>query len=147
MMEIRTMIIEDYPEVYDIWINTPGMGLNDIDDSREGILKYLKRNPTTCFVACDQGRIVGAILSGHDGRRGYISHTAVKGDLQKQGIGTLLVNSVLSAMEAEGITKIALVVFGKNEKGNNFWQKQGFTTREDLIYRNKAIKKLVRMDT
>ena len=71
MVNIRVMTIEDYDGIYDLWINTPGMGLNSTDDSREGIEKYIKRNPTSCFVAEDNDKIVGVIIAGHDGRRGY----------------------------------------------------------------------------
>ena len=141
------MIIEDYDAVYDLWLHTPGMGLNTADDSREGIAAYLRRNPTTCFTAKEGDRLLGAILAGHDGRRGYISHTAVREDAQRQGVGTALVEAVLEALQAEGIRKVALVVFARNEKGNAFWEKLGFTGRDDLVYRNKALAELVRIDT
>lgn len=146
-MTVRKMIIEDYDEVYQLWINTNGMGLNDIDDSREGIAKYLIRNPQTCFVAVKQNRIIGVIISGHDGRRGYIYHTAVAVSERRQGVGTILVNAVLAAMKNEGISKVALVVFSRNENGNKFWQSLGFTERNDLVYRNIAIKEMTRIDT
>ena len=74
---IRIMTISDYEQVYALWLSIPGMGLNNLDDSKEGIEKYLKRNPSTCFVAEKNDSIIGVILSGHDGRRGYIHHTAV----------------------------------------------------------------------
>lgn len=86
MNNIRVMTIDDYEDVYDLWIHTPGMGLNSTDDSREGIQKYLKRNPTTSFVAEEQGKIIGVIMAGHDGRRGYIHHTAILPDYRCQGI-------------------------------------------------------------
>lgn len=146
-VNIRTMTIDDYEEVYNLWINTPGMGLNDIDDSKEGIQKYLKRNPTTCFVALNQGKIVGAILSGHDGRRGYISHTAVDVSERNKGIGKTLVDYALEAMRKEGISKVALVVFKKNDIGNQFWERRGFAIREDLNYRNMSLVELTRIDT
>ncbi|MDD4493718.1 MAG: GNAT family N-acetyltransferase [Eubacteriales bacterium] len=146
-MTIRTMKITDYERVYSLWLDTPNMGLNNLDDSKEGIAKYLSRNPNTCFVAESNSNIIGVILSGHDGRRGYIHHIAVNGSEQRNGVGTALLNSALSALKDEGINKIALVVFGKNEKSNAFWEKQGFGTREDLIYRNKAITELTRIDT
>jgi len=146
-MTIRTMKIEDYESVYALWLNTPGMGLNNIDDSKEGIAKYLARNPHTCFVAESDNKIIGVILSGHDGRRGFIHHTAVDGCEQRRGVGTALVNAAMSALKDEGINKVALVVFGKNEKGNAFWKKQGFITRDDLNYRNRAITELTRIDT
>lgn len=146
-MEIRKLTIDDYNEIYDFWISTPGMGLNDIDDSKVGIDKYLKRNPNTCFVAIISNKIVGAILSGHDGRRGYIYHTAVSVACRNRGIGNALLNSALAALYDEGISKVALVVFKNNKIGNMFWEHTGFNTREDLNYRNKALVELERIDT
>ena len=146
-MNIRTMTINDYDQVYSLWLNTPNMGLNNLDDSKDGITKYLSRNPNTCFVAEKDGNIIGIILSGHDGRRGYIHHTAVTESEQRGGVGTLLLNAAMEALKREGISKAALVVFGKNEKGNAFWEKQGFITRPDLVYRNKAIVALTKIDT
>ena len=145
-MIIRIMKIEDYERVYDLWIHTEGMGLNTTDDSREGIAKYLLRNPNTCFVAKDNGKIVGVIMSGHDGRRGFIYHTTVKKEYRGRGIGKKLVDSALAALEAEGIHKVALVAFEKNVSGNVFWEKIGFTVRDDLIYRNKSMHELERID-
>ena len=145
-MTIRKMNIEDYEKVYDLWIHTKGMGLNTTDDSREGIDKYLHRNPNTCFVAEDNGEIVGVIMSGHDGRRGFIHHTAVKTEYREKGIGKKLVDSALTALEAEGIHKAALVAFEKNITGNLFWEKIGFTVRDDLVYRNKNIHEFKRID-
>lgn len=147
MTDIRVMTIADYDQVYDLWMNTPGMGLNSTDDSREGIERYLKRNPTSSFVAECNGAIVGVILSGHDGRRGYIHHTAVLPSYRNQGIAKKLVECAISALDAEGINKAALVVFKKNEIGNGFWESIGFAKREDLVYRNKNIHDLVRIDT
>lgn len=146
-MEIRLMDISDYEAVYALWLSCKGMGLNDIDDSRDGIEKYLKRNPSTCFVATDCGQIVGVILSGNDGRRGFIHHTAVSPSRRCEGIGRALVDTALNALKAEGISKIALVVFERNKDGNAFWEKCGFESRSDLVYRNKALKELIRLDT
>lgn len=146
-MNIRVMSVNDYEEVYDLWINTPGMGLNTIDDSREGVEKYLNRNPNTCFVAENDGWIVGVIMAGHDGRRGFIYHTAVDLQYRNQGIGKELVEHVMSALEKEGIHKAALVAFSKNETGNIFWEKIGFTERRDLVYRNKNIHSLEKIET
>lgn len=145
-MKIRTMVIEDFENVYDLWINTEGMGLNTTDDSKEGIAKYLLRNPNTCFVAEDNVQLIGVIISGHDGRRGFIYHTTVRKEYRGQGIGRRLVDSAMTALEAEGIHKVALVVFDKNISGNIFWEKIGFTVRDDLIYRNKSIHELKRID-
>ena len=146
-MTIKEMTIADYEQVYSLWLNTPNMGLNNLDDSIDGIAKYLARNPNTCFVAEKDGDIIGVILCGHDGRRDYIHHTAVVQNEQRNGVGTALVDATMSALEREWISKAALVVFGKNEKGNAFWEKQGFTTRPDLNYRNRAIADLTRIDT
>ena len=144
---IHQMTIEDYDKVYDLWINTAGMGLNNVDDSREGIDKFLRRNPTTCFVAEKDLRIIGVILGGHDGRRGYIYHMTMLGEYRKCGIGRALVESVMQAFKDEGISKVALVVFKKNELGNKFWEKLGFAMRTDLAYRNRSICELERIDT
>lgn len=141
------MTIEDYDQVYDLWLSCKGMGLNNVDDTREGIEKYLKRNPETSFVAEDNGKIVGVIIAGNDGRRGYIYHTAVHPDYRHQGIGTKLVDAALEALHSVGINKVALVVFSRNEDGNAFWEKIGFSERHDLSYRNKALVDIVRMDT
>lgn len=143
---IRTMNIEDYEKVYDLWIHTAGMGLNTTDDSKEGIDKYLKRNPDTCFVAEEHREIIGVIMSGHDGRRGFIHHTTVKTEYRGMGIGKKLVESALTALEKEGIHKVALVAFEKNALGNAFWESIGFTVRNDLVYRNKNIHELERID-
>ena len=144
---IRVMTIDDYDQIYDLWIHTPGMGLNNLDDSRDGIARYLKRNPTTCFAALQGGKIVGVIFSGHDGRRGYIHHTAVAVQARRKGIAAGLVSHAMEALKREGIHKVALVAFERNLEGNAFWESQGFSVREDMVYRNKNISELIRMDT
>ena len=145
-MLIRKMIIEDYDNVYQLWMSCSGMGLNNLDDSKEGIAKFLDRNPQTCFVA-ENDKIVGVILAGNDGRRGYIYHTAVHPDYRNQGIATDLVKSVEQAMKNLKINKIALVAFERNESGNAFWEKQGYSLRTDLSYRNKSLTDMIRFDT
>jgi len=146
-MTIRKMTIDDYDAVYRLWRNTPGMGLNTADDSREGIAAYLERNPNTCFVTELDHEMAGVILAGHDGRRGFIYHLAVFGLHRKKGIGSALVERAMAALEHEGIRKVALVVFDRNEIGNAFWQKHGFVKRDDLTYRNKSLVELTRIDT
>lgn len=145
-MIIRKMIIEDYDEVYKLWMSCSGMGLNNLDDSKEGISKFLLRNPDTCFVSEDK-EINGIIMVGSDGRRGYIYHTAVHPNYRSEGIASKLVDAALQALRELGINKVALVVFDRNEVGNAFWEAQGFTVREDLVYRNKTIVDIVRIDT
>ncbi len=146
-MSIRLMTIDDYEKVYELWITCVGMGLNNLDDSKEGIDKFLQRNPDTCFVAEVENVIVGVIIVGNDGRRGYIYHTAVNPQYRKQGIAKSLVDTAMTALQKTGINKAALVVFDRNESGNGFWEKMGFTVRNDLIYRNKALVEIVRIDT
>lgn len=144
---IRKMQIGDYDGVYALWLSCKGMGLNNLDDSREGIARFLFRNPNTCFVAEEGGSLIGAITAGHDGRRGFIYHTAVHPLHRRRGAARALVNAALDALKAEGITKIALVVFDRNEAGNAFWEKLGFSQRNDLVYRNKSLVEMVRIDT
>lgn len=147
MIKYRIMDISDYEQVYDLWLSCAGMGLNNLDDSKDGIQRFLNRNPDTCFVAQDEQKIVGVIIAGNDGRRGYIYHTAVAPECRHQGIATRLVNEAMSALKVLGINKTALVVFSKNTDGNAFWEKSGFTSRQDLVYRNKTITEMVRIDT
>lgn len=146
-MIIRKMKLSDYETVYSLWLSCKGMGLNDLDDSRIGIEKFLKRNPETCFVAEINDKLIGVIMAGNDGRRGYIYHTAVHPDFRNQGIARTLVETVMKALKECGISKVALVVFERNQIGNDFWEKLGFTVRDDLIYRNKSIVEMVRIDT
>lgn len=146
-MKIRLMTIEDYEKVYHLWLSCEGMGLNNLDDSKDGIARYLDRNPDTCFVAEESDEVIGVIIAGHDGRRGFIYHTVVNPNYRNQGIATKLVEAAMDALKANGINKVALVVFDRNKDGNAFWEKVGFTVREDLVYRNKAIAELVRIDT
>jgi ribosomal protein S18 acetylase RimI-like enzyme len=136
---IRNIKRGDYEQIRTLWLNADGVGLNDYDDSRERFEVYIARNPSTSFVAELGGEIVGVILCGHDGRRGYIYHTAVKVELRGQGIGSELVDAAANALKAVGIVKAGLVAFKRNESGNEFWEKRGFTVREDLLYRNKVI--------
>ncbi|MCI8508448.1 MAG: GNAT family N-acetyltransferase [Lachnospiraceae bacterium] len=148
-MLIRKMLINDYENIYELWVSCTGLGLNNLDDSKEGIRRFLERNPDSCFVAEDEehGKIIGNILAGNDGRRGYIYHTAVNPMYRKQGIAAALVNTALEALRSIGIHKIALVVFEKNETGNEFWGKMGFIERKDIVYRNKALVEMERIDT
>ncbi len=142
---IRVMKIGDYDIVCDVWKDHNG--INHFNESMEGFTNYLKRNPTTSFVAEDNGKIVGTILAGHDGRRGFFHHVVVLPEYRNQGIGRKIVGHAMEALEKEGINKVALVVFQNNQLGNAFWEKLEFTVREDLIYRNKFIAEMIRIDT
>ena len=146
-MKIRTMNVKDYSDICDLWLSCEGMGLNNLDESQQGIEKFLTRNPTTCFVAEDSEHIVGGILAGYDGRRGYIYHVALSPSHRRKGVGSALVQRALSALREEGISKTALLVFRRNEDGNAFWEREGFTQREDIVYRDKALMEVVRRDT
>lgn len=146
-MNIREMKIDDYAAVYQLWLNTAGMGLNDVDDSQQGIARMLQRNPTLSFVAEENKQIVGVILAGQDGRRGYIYHTAVHQDYRNQSIAQRLVKMVLDQMKALTISKVGLFIFQTNDIGNSFWQKMGFNIRTDTYYRNHALTELERIDT
>ena len=147
MATVRIMTIADYDAIYALWLNTPGMALNTTDDSREGIEKYLKRNPNSCFVAEADCKIVGVIMAGHDGRRGFIHHTAVLPEFRNQGIAKQLVEHAIAALDAEGIQKVGLVAFQTNEIGNGFWERVGFDRRDDIVYRSKFIHPLTKIDT
>ena len=138
-MQIRKMLISDYNSVYNLWLNTPGMGLNATDDSIAGIEKYLLRNPNTCFVAENNNEIMGVILSGHDGRRGLIYHMAVKVSERGQGLGSALLEHAMDALNNEGISKVYIIVFKNNLAGNAFWEKRGFIIPDESLYRAKEI--------
>lgn len=135
MVKVRIMTINDWDGINEVWADHEGT--NPVDDSPEGFARYIKRNPTTSFVAEDDGKIIGTILAGHDGRRGIFHHVSVLSEYRKQGIGKMLVESAMDALEKEGINKVLLVVFDHNKNGNEFWEHMGFTVRNDLIYRNK----------
>ena len=146
-MTIRPMRADDYDRVWALWMSCKNMGFNDLDDSRAGIERLLRRNPDTCFVAEREGDLAGVILAGQDGRRGYIYHMAVAEAHRRRGVGAALAERCLAAMKAEGINKVALLVFKYNDAGNAFWEKMGFALREDVNYRNLALAALVRIDT
>lgn len=141
------MRAEDYGALMDLWLHTPGMGLNATDDTPEGLARYLARNPSTCFVAEEEGRLLGEIMAGHDGRRGTIHHTAVREDARGRGTGRALVERALAALADEEIAKVSLVAFARNEGGNAFWERLGFTARPDLVYRSRALTAIERIDT
>ena len=131
---IREMTIEDYEAVYHLWTEIRGFGIRSIDDSKEGVERFLKRNPTTSVVAVQNGRIVGNILCGHDGRRGCMYHVCVHKDYRMRGIGKAMVVYAMNALKAEEISKVSLIAFTRNDIGNAFWNRIGWTRRLDLNY-------------
>ena len=138
---IRLVTIEDYDAIFELWNSTEQSrrALNPVDDSREGISKYLKRNPDTCFAAITDEKIVGVILAGHDGRRGIIHHLCVHPDYRRMGIAGRLVANAEEALHKEGIQKIFGLVFKDNDPANSFWESQGYALRTNLNYRNKSM--------
>ena len=131
---IRSMVIEDYEEIYDLWTKIKGFAMRSIDDSKEGVERFLRRNPDSSVVAVKDGKVVGAILCGHDGRRGCLYHVCVDPDYRKQGIGTKMVVFAMNALKKEKISKVSLIAFTENDIGNSFWRKIGWTQRMDLNY-------------
>lgn len=136
---IRLMTTNDYEALFVMWKNTPNMGLRSLDDSKEGISSFLKRNPYTNFVACEDDKLVGAILSGHDGRRGYIYHTVVLPEYRGRGIASGLVDAAVEALQKEGITRVCLNVMETNEQGKKFWLGKGWEKKDFLGFYSKAI--------
>ena len=131
---VRIMPIEDYEGVYALWKKIKGFGIRSIDDSKEGVARFLKRNPTTSVVAEKDGRIVGSILCGHDGRRGCLYHVCVDEDYRRHGIGKRMVVFAMKALKEEKINKVSLIAFTENDIGNAFWNTIGWTERLDLNY-------------
>ena len=134
MVTVRSMQIEDYDQVYALWMTIHGFSIRTIDDSREGVERFLKRNPGISVVAEMDGRVVGAILCGHDGRRGCLYHVCVHEAYRMHGIGRAMVVHCMNALQQEGINKVSLIAFTKNDIGNAFWKQIGWTKREDLNY-------------
>lgn len=132
--KIRVMAEDDYDQVYALWMQIHGFGIRSIDDSRTGVARFLKRNPTTSVVAVVGEKIIGAILCGHDGRRGCLYHVCVHEDYRQQGIGKAMVVACMRALQEEEINRVSLIAFRSNELGNHFWKDAGWCFREDLNY-------------
>ncbi len=131
---IRVMAIEDFDEVHALWMQIHGFGIRSMDDSKEGIERFLKRNPTTSVVAVEDGKIVGAILCGHDGRRGCLYHVCVDEHYRMRGIGKAMVVFAMEALKKEGLSNVSLIAFTENDIGNAFWKEIGWRKREDINY-------------
>ena len=133
-MNIREMKIEDYEQVFALWKTIKGFGIRSVDDSKEGIERFLKWNPGLSVVAEEKGMIVGAILCGSDGRRGCLYHVCVHKDHRRQGIGKTMVIWCMEKLRELQINKVSLIAFTKNDVGNAFWKEICWTKREDLNY-------------
>ena len=131
-IEICCMQEEDYDQVKELWMSIKGFSIRSVDDSKEGVVKFLRRNPTTSVIARADGRVVGSILCGHDGRRAGLYHVCVREEYRKHGIGKRMVEFCLQALKEEGLSKVSLVAFTNNDLGNAFWTNMGWTKREDL---------------
>ena len=143
-IQIRLVTVEDYENIYELWNSTEQTqrALNPVDDSKEGIARYLKRNPNTCFIACnsnDPQKVLGVILTGHDGRRAIVHHLCVHPEYRRLGIARLLLQSAEDALRAEGISKVFGLIFKDNDAANVFWEAQGYSLRTNLNYRNKSL--------
>ena len=136
--QVRGMTIADYAEVNALWRATEGLGLSESDE-REPIAAYLDRNPGMSFVAVNENIIVGAVLGGHDGRRGYLHHLAVVPRWRHHGVGRALVEASLAQLKAAGLPKCNLFLYGHNADGRAFWLKHGWSAREDLVLVQKPL--------
>lgn len=133
-IQIRTMTVDDYENVSSLWMTIKGFGIRSIDDSKEGVERFIKRNPTTSVVAEEDGKIIGAILCGHDGRRGTLYHVCVHESYRRRGVGKAMVVFCMEALKREHINKVSLIAFKSNQIGNSFWNHESWDFREDLNY-------------
>lgn len=131
-IELREMTIKDYEKVHALWEESEGIGLSDAD-SKENIHRYLKRNPGLSTTAWNGDQVVGAVLCGHDGRRGYIRHLAVSKHHRRQEIGRALVERCLHSLARIGISKSHIFVFNENQAAIAFWKQVGWTPRVELV--------------
>lgn len=135
---VRQMASEDYERVSEIWINSEGICLRS-DDSKENIARYLRHNPGMSFVAEFNNKITGAVLCGHDTRRGYLYHLAVDKSHRKKGLGRELVQACLHALKQAGIDKCHIFVLADNQEGLGFWRNIGWELRKDIQILSKSI--------
>lgn len=134
MINIRPMKIEDYDSVFALWSGIEGFAIRAVDDSREGVERFLRRNPTTSVVAEENGIIIGSILCGHDGRTGCFYHVCVEKNHRNRGVATKMSSLALEECRKEGVSKVSLVAFSNNQVGNACWHELGWIEREDLNY-------------
>ena len=130
---IRPMTEQDYDAVRALWLTIRGFGIRALDDSREDVVRFIRRNPTTSVVAEADGKIIGSILCGSDGRQGALYHVCVAKAYRRQGIGTRMVGCCMQQLKAMGINKVGLIAFTSNEAGNAFWKQIGWK-KSDVNY-------------
>jgi ribosomal protein S18 acetylase RimI-like enzyme len=131
MFTLRPMTLDDHAAVIALMQATPGIALRDAD-SHEATARYLQRNPGLSFVALADGELCGCIMSGHDGRRGYLQHLLVLPAYRRQSIGQALVERCISSLEALGIHKFHLEVLTTNGSAADYWQARGWQLRTDI---------------
>jgi len=130
MYTISPMSITDYDDAVALWLRTEGMSLELEDvDAREQVARYLERNAGMSFVARTEDRLVGAVMCGHDGRRGYLHHLAIDREYRRLGIGSALVACCLAALHADGISRCNIFVLADNECGRRFWEEHGWSIK------------------
>ena len=132
------MSIEDYTGMIALWQSLEGIGLSGADE-QENLAAFIKQNDGTCFVLKENVRVVGTILTGNDGRRGYIYHLAIMPEYQKQGYGKKLVEKALDALKTAGIQKSHIFVISNNQPGIDFWEHIGWTLRDDVLIMSKDL--------
>lgn len=137
-ISIQPMTIQEYDEVIALWRSSDGVGLSNAD-TRKNIARYLKRNPGFSMIARDSSRLMGAVLAGHDGRRGFLHHLAVHADYRRQGIGRRLVEHCLTTLEDAGINKCHIYVYSSNDDAISFWSRIGWTERIDLTMMSRRL--------
>lgn len=137
--EILPFAIDDCEEAMALWSRSEGIGLRGAADTRAGIARYLERNPGGSFIARENGALVGAVLCGHDGRRGYLHHLAVAESHRRHGIGAALMNRCLAWLEAEGLERCHLFVHAGNEKADRFWTREGWSRRDDILMMSRDV--------
>lgn len=128
---IREFTPDDTVQAIELWKSCEGIGLSPADEP-EPITAYLSRNPGMSFTAWDGDTLVGAVLCGHDGRRGYLHHLGVRTDLRGRGIGQALAEKCHAALRSQGIDKVHIFVFRENQAALAFWQRIKYQPRENL---------------
>jgi ribosomal protein S18 acetylase RimI-like enzyme len=124
-IEIREFSISDYDPAIELWQRVGGLEIAEGDD-REGVARFLARNPGLSRVATHGSAIVGVALCGHDGRRGHIYHLAVDPAFQGRGLGKRLLDESLGDLRRTGVKRVIIMVADDNQSGRQFWRRCGW---------------------